>query len=598
MGDEEQEVPEPKRISIDKDLFEPEVPEALIVRPPVPEGLGKGWFLERPPLFLFARVLSDAEAGEIHNKIYSKSDGVTHKGGYAATVIQLDVQNRTMAPFKREQSIDFQLFVQVYEDPLHRKEPYNHSAHSAAEDFLGKDHWITKALDDGYKAVTIPPGGNMRLLYYFTRYNPTKDLLPEMMFRVYAGDWPMWPTHGVSPPPGYRAQAEGIVKVYLYRPTKGDNRYRTPEPVRIERGIRFEAVNEWDDKVEFVSDHPLEVEADSDVGFVKVLATALGDDGLVAAGAIEKFSCYGGNILAVTNPLPTWDQVRGPPKGPFRPCMARRRWLMTTGAQRPLVAAEGETFAVAVENHLWVFDARGELVHTFDAPWYPYSLCFGKDAGSVYMGHDNTLVEYDLDRDKGYDLQDLPARIENLAVRPDGTLLALSDSGLLMHIDTDGRTLGTSDVVGTSRIMCARKADVSIAWDGYGKLQVLDGHLKEKLRCEADTFDGIALSPDGRYLGVGNSNHGASILDIENGLKPVATYQTIGLAHALAFHPTRPLLVVATRDSYLHAFDIQKGPVFCKRIEGYVANDMAYGARACILSMIDGYVHALEFEEE
>lgn len=598
MGDEEKEVPEPKRISIDKDLVEPEVPDGLITRPPIPEGLGKGWFLERPPLFLFARVLTDDEAGEIHSNIYSKSDGVTHKGDYAATVMELEVHNRGMAPFKKEQSTDFQLFVQVYEDPQHRKEPYNHSAHSAAEDFLGKDHWITRALDDGYKAVTIPPGQKMRLLYYFTKYGPTKNLLPEMMFRVYAGDWPLWPMQVMSAPPGYRAQAEGVVKVYLYRPTKGDNRYKPPEPISVERGIRFEALNEWDDKVEFISDHPLEVDADADVGFVRVLATVLGDDGLVAAGAINKFSQYGRDILAVTNPLPTWDQVRGPPKGPFRPGMVRRRWLMTTGAQRPLVAAEGETFAVAVEGHLWVFDARGELVHTFDAPWYPYSLCFGKGATSVYMGHDNTLVEFDLSRGKGYDLQDLPARIENLALRPDGSLLALSDSGLLMHVDTDGRTLGTTAVQGTERILCAQNADVVVAWNGYAKLQILDGHLKERLSSEAETYDGIALSPDGRYLAVGNSDRRATILDIDGGLKPVASFQTIGLAHTMAFHPKRPLLVVATRDSYLHAFDIGKGPVLCKRIEGYVANDMAYGARACVLSMIDGYIHALEFEEE
>jgi WD40 repeat protein len=347
----------------------------------------------------------------------------------------------------------------------------------------------------------------------------------------------------------------------------------------------------------FFTEHPIEVPKDTDTGFGLMTAYESGDCGLVGIGAIEKYYSSGRDIETVTNPLPTWDLRQGPPQGQCRTNKARRRWLMTTGAQRPLVAAEGERFAVAVENFLWVFDARGELLHTFDAPWYPYSLCFGKGGKFVYMGHDNSLVEFDLERGKSYELQELPARIENLAVRPDGTLLALGQGNILMHVDLEGRTLGTWEVVSDQRVFCAKRSDTTLIWNGYAKFQVLEGKGKELIakERETDNYDGIAISPDGRYIAVGEYNRRVSVMDVKNGLETVASWPTIGLPHALAFHPTEPIIVAATRNSYVHAFHLEKGPIFSQRIEGYVANDIAYGDKACIISMIDGYIHAMEF---
>jgi hypothetical protein len=602
MSGDDDKRPVPNKVSSDEELTEPEVPTELLTCPPVPAGLGDGWFLVRPPLLFFARILTDAEAKELHWTIYPRPDSPEFKPtmDYEATILKLVVRNNGNEIFSTEKGIDFKLQVQTYEDLNRRKEPYNYNAQTTAANRLTKDNPITKALSMDYKRFTIPPGTDLELISYFTNYAATKDLLPEMIFRVYAGDWPMWPTVPLSPPPGVKVPAEGLVKVYLYRPDKGDQNYNPPLPIRLERDIRFEAVNEWGDKVEFGSEHPLEVGPDKDVGFVRIMAKVGGDDGLIAAGAIDKASYFGRDIMSVTNPFPTWDPRHGPPEGPYNVGRARRRWLLTTGAQRPLVAAEGETFAVAVEDNLWVFDGKGELLGTYDAPWYPYSLCLGKGARSAYMGHDNTLVEFDLERGKGYDLKALPDRIENLALRSDGTLMALSDSGLLMHVDTEGRILWEKQTVGNTRVLCARDADVVVVWNGYAKFQVFDGDGEELASNESkeENYDGIAISPNGKLVAVGNHDYKALVMDLTKDLEPVTSFPTIGHGHALAFHPTRPILIVATRNSYLHAGHLEKGPFFTKRFEGYVANDMAFGDKACILSTVDGYIHAFEFEED
>jgi len=516
---------------------------------------------------------------------------------YEATVIELLLKNLGPTVFKTDKPGDYQLRVSSFDEPSKRIDVNNYNAHNSAESWLGKDNVLTKALDLGIRSIEIPPGGAFRWLNYFTNYGSTKSLVPEMMCRVYAGEWPMWPARRPSPPPGVKVPAEGLIKVAIYRVDKNDPRYGTPSDSVIERGARLEGTNEWGEKVEFFTEHPIEVPVNEDTGFGRITAYEPGDSGLVGIGVINKYSAYGRDIEAVTNPLPTWDLRQRAPEGPFITSKARRRWLMTTGAQRPLVAAEGEMFAVAVENFLWVFDARGELLHTFDAPWYPYSLCFGKGAKTAYMGHDNTLVEFDLERGKSYEMQELAARIENLAVRPDGTLLALGDGNVLMHVDTEGRPLEMSEVVADVKVLCAKTTDTTVIWDGYAKFQVLDGHGKEVLAKERETenYDGIAISPDGRYIAVGEYNYKVSVLDVSKGLETVASWPTIGLPHALAFHPTEPIVVAVTRNSYAHAFHLEKGPIFSKRIEGYVANDIAYGDKACIISMVDGYIHAMEF---
>jgi hypothetical protein len=591
--------PEPKILSIDKEFVEPEIPVALLSGPSLPPDMVEGWYQERPPLVLRARVLPDAEAKKVHWTVYPNRGDEEFKEtmDYEATIIELLLKNLGPTVFKIDQPRDYKLRVSTIDDPSERIDVSNYNAHSGADRWLGKDNVLTKALDLDKQPLEIPPGGSLRWLNYFTNYAPTKSLVPEMICKVYSGDWPMWPASKVAPPPGVKVPAEGLIKVTAYRLVESDPHFRTPEDIVIDRGLRLEGTNEWGDKVEFFTEHPIKVPGNEDTGFARITAYEPGDAGLVGVGAIEKYSTNGRGIETVTNPLATWDLRARAPEGPFKANKALQRWLMTVGAQRPLVAAEGETFAVAVENFLWVFGARGELLHTFDAPWYPYSLCIGKGAKSVYMGHDNILVEFDLERGKSYELQNLGERIENLAVRPDGTLMALGKDNVLMHVDTTGRTLWSSEVLSDNKVLCAKTSDTTVVWNGYAKFQVLDGSGKEFVAKERDTesYDGIALGPDGRYIAVGDYNRRVILMDVTKNLETVASWPTIGLPHALAFHPTQPILVVATRNSYLHAFHLEKGPIFCHRIEGYVANDIAYGDKACILSMVDGYIHAMEF---
>jgi WD40 repeat protein len=566
MVKKDEERPEPKRISIDKDLVEPEIPVALLTGPSLPEGLKEGWYQERPPLALFARVLADAEAKKVHWTVYPNPKDAEYKPtmDYEATIIELLLKNTGAEVFKTEDTREFLVHVSTLDEPSERISASNYNASSSAKNWLGKDNVLTKALDQDVRSIEIPPGGSFRWLFYFTNYNPTKSLVPEMICRVYAGDWPMWPVRRPCPPPGVKVPAEGLIKITAYRVDKNDPHYSTPQDTLIARGVRLEGTNEWGDNVEFFTEHPIEVPENEDTGFGIITAYKPGDDGLIGIGVLEKYSSSGRAITAVTNPLATWDVRQGPPKGQCLTNMARRRWLMTTGAQRPLVAAEGERFAVAVENFLWVFNARGDLLHTFDAPWYPYSLCFGRYGKFVYMGHDNTLVEFDLERGKSYDLQELAARIENLAMMRDGTILALGEGNVLMRVDTEGRTLGTWEVVSDQRVLCAKKADTIVVWNGYAKFQVLDMSGKEIVakERETDNYDGIAISPDGKYIAVGEYNHKVSILDVTKNLEVVASWPTIGLPHAIAFHPTEPIVVAATRDSYLHAFHLEKGPIF------------------------------------
>jgi WD40 repeat protein len=275
-------------------------------------------------------------------------------------------------------------------------------------------------------------------------------------------------------------------------------------------------------------------------------------------------------------------------------------WLVKNAIERPLVAAEGELFAVAVEKHLWVFDARGALKHEFKTDWYPYSLCFGKGGKTICMGHDNTLVDFDLERNRSYDLQELPAGIDNLAQSYNGTIIAVGGEGVLMPIDAEGRVLKTFSIDAHARVFCASGADAILVWDGYGAFQVVDAKGKEIVsnKSQPECCSGMAISPDGKLIAAGMHGDRVCPLEVNNGLAIRSSYQTIGSPKALAFHPTKPILFAATDDSYLHVFHLENGPMFTKRLEGYVANDMAFGSSACVLSMVDGYIHNLKLEDD
>ena len=602
MSEDNSQDQTPNRISLDKVLIEPELPQYLLVGPPVSQGTEADWVLERPSLFISARILPDDEAKKAHWTIYPNrgDDGFKENMDHEFTLIELLIENRSDKVFKTDQPREYLLRISLFNEPLQRIDSSNYSAYHMALEQLGKDNVLTKALDLDVNPLTIPPGKSFRWLNYFTKWEKTKVPEPEMIFKAYSGDWPMWPTKQRSPPPGLKSPVEGIVKFYLYRPDQNAQGYQEPEDVVVGRGVFLEGTNEWGETVRFFSDHPLEASASDDCGYVRIVSEQPGDAAIVGPGVINKYSRSGRELISVTNILPTWDFRTGPPRMAPIAGRLRRMWLAKNDIQRPLVAAEGELFAVAVEKHLWVFDARGELKHQFDTDWYPYSLCFGKGGKIICMGHDNTLVEFDLERNRSYDLQELPAQIDNLAQSHDGTIVAVGGEGVLMPIDPEGRVLKTFSVSAHERVFCASRADAILVWDGYGAIQVVDARGKEIVsnKSQPECCSGLAISPDGKLIAAGMHGSNLHLLEIENGLAIRSSFQTIGSPKAMAFHPTKPILFVGTDNSYLHVFHLENGPMFTKRLEGYVANDMAHGSSACILSMIDGYLHNLKLDDD
>jgi hypothetical protein len=239
MVKKEEARPEPKRISIDKDLVEPQIPLALLGGPSIPDGMKEGWFLERPPLMLFARILPDAEAKKVHWTVYpSRGDeGYKDTMDYESTIIELLLKNTGPSVFKTDKQRDYKMRVSTFDNPSERIDASNYNASGSAKNWLGKDNVLTHALDQDAYPIEIPPGGSLRWLNYFTNYAPTKSLVPEKICRVYVGDWPMWPVHRPVPPPGVKVPAEGIIKLTAYRRDQNDPHYGTPEDIVIARGV-------------------------------------------------------------------------------------------------------------------------------------------------------------------------------------------------------------------------------------------------------------------------------------------------------------------------------------------------------------------------
>ena len=456
MADERKD---PEKLSGREVLTEPSIPPELITGPPEPAGLERGWYLERGPFLIFARILSDEEARKIHLDIMPSKDSPNFKPSfdYISTIMELSVTNRSQEAVKVQWTREFKMTVMVHDDMYHPREPKNPQYKSWARKRLGTDHPVTKALTT--KNITLEPGQVEKRLHVFTQFKKTKSLVPEMINRVYAGDWPLWPNFKEALPPVVRVPYEGVVKLVMMKAKPQEGK----EFETVEKGALLGGTNELGDEIEFLTDQPAKVRLSDGVGFARVTAVRTGDRGLLGAGGVNKVVARARGVSQASNPIPTWDPRMGAPEGPFPEGKVVRRWLAKVDKNECLVSAAGERFTITAQNVLWALDSDCQVTHFIPIGWYPYSICLPKADGPVYMGRSNSVSEIDLDKGRIDDIVKTTKSVEDVCMRSDGTLVALLQGKKLVRIDTEAcKPLETWDVKGQKRVMCSTKEGTDV----------------------------------------------------------------------------------------------------------------------------------------
>ncbi len=486
----------------------PTIPKEALQLPAPPAGLPMGWYreirTEQGPVHVFARLLPDEEARELHWRLFGRPG----EAGYDAwhdmwcTVFELSVANAGTKPVVYDPSkAEMEFFLNRHNNLRYHLGPSNDTYLGQAEKRLGAWDDLTKRLRA--ERAEIPPGGQTGHYAVFPRVGSLSNLDPVEINRVYFGRTRLLPTQPYLIPPGVRVPSQVVLQVTT-RKIDGGRIFNSSER-KYEYGVEVNNVeisgppSPWGrgSSIEFVSDEPVFIPFSTGVAYVTATANEVGPGTLIAAETLRSRGAS-----PYTNITPAWDPRGGPPEELEAKPAPRLLWQLQIGNEYNHVSASGRHFIIEAHYAPWeIVDAEGDTVQRFDSRG-PKNLLLAPDGATVYGLFHDQLEARTLGGERIY-AKEVEGDPRSLALLPGKGLLIGHQRPELNAIELRGfdgsRTAMFDEVDHHLRLAVAPDGKHVAAADGRYSLCLLDENLavvgKSGAQIPSD-IRGFHFSPD------------------------------------------------------------------------------------------------------
>jgi WD40 repeat protein len=304
-------------------------------------------------------------------------------------------------------------------------------------------------------------------------------------------------------------------------------------------------------------------------GLVRVWDANLGTEALSFQGdpqnvLVLAFSANGRRLAVAgrAGVVRVWNMVGGPGERRLEGGPAVRLEAVAFSPDGKLLAAGGGTFGRAGDIEIWDLASRKIL---FTLPGHTdlvRSVAFSRDKGRLASsGDDGTIRVFDLKTRKQIALCRPPHKADQIAMSPDGTLIASAGHDLVHLWDAaTGKEKavlrGHANYVvavafsANGRLLASGSYDKTVrVWDVAGRreLQVLRGHT--------GTTNAVAFSPIGEQLVSGSADKTLRLWDLDTG-KSYELEGSAGPVTTVAYSPGGHRIVCAGQDNKVHLWDV------------------------------------------